>query len=223
MTRALMITGTDTGVGKTLVGCALASAARANGVRVGVMKPAETGCERADGELLPADALALISAAASDLPMELVCPYRYSSPLSPARAAEADGLAAPDPDHIERCFQQIAAQHDLVIVEGAGGIAVPITWGFDYADLALKLGLEVILVVGNRLGCLNATVLTVRYARARGLNLRGFILSDIEPDLSPAVATNEDSLKRLIDVPMLGRIRHNEPMNPVIIKAILEP
>ncbi|HVN90553.1 MAG TPA: dethiobiotin synthase [Candidatus Binataceae bacterium] len=218
-----MITGTDTGVGKTLVGCALASAAKASGMRVGVMKPAETGCERVSGELVAADAQAMVAAAGSDLPMDLVCPYRYPSPLAPARAAEADGVDAPDPDYVDRCFRQIAAQSDLVIVEGAGGISVPIRWGFDYADLALKLGLGVILVVGNRLGCLNATVLTAHYARSRGLNLRGYVLSDIEATISPAVTTNEDSLRRLIDVPMLGRMRHNEPMGPATVKAILEP
>ncbi len=220
--RALMITGTDTGVGKTLLGCALAFAAKARGMRVGVMKPAETGCAGADGELMPADARALIYAASSDLSLDLVCPYRYRSPLAPARAAEADRLAPPDPERIERCFREIAARSDFVIVEGAGGIAVPLTWSFNYADLALRLGLEVVLVVGNRLGCLNAAVLTVHYAKARGFDLRGAVLSDVEPEATPATETNADSLARLVDVPYLGRIRHKEPVSLAIIGSILE-
>ncbi len=223
MTRAVMITGTDTGVGKTLVGCALAFAAKARGMRVGVMKPAETGCAAVNGELVPADARALLCAASAQLPLELVCPYRYPSPLAPARAAEADRLAPPDPEHIERCFRQIAALSDFVIVEGAGGITVPLKWNFNYADLALGLGLEVVLVVGNRLGCLNATILTVHYAKAKGIDLRGLLLSDVEPEATPATETNADSLKRLLDVPYLGRIRHKEPVSLAIIDAILEP
>lgn len=221
--RALMITGTDTGVGKTLVGCALAFAAKARQMRVGVMKPAETGCASIGGELVPADARALICAASSDLPLSRACPYRYPSPLAPARAAEADRLDPPDPDRIERCFREIAAQSDLVIVEGAGGITVPLTWSFNYADLALGLGLEVVLVIGNRLGCLNATMLTVHYAKARGLNLRGYVLSDVEPDATAATETNADSLARLIDVPYLGRIRYKEPVSLAIIGPLLEP
>ncbi len=223
MTRAVLITGTDTGVGKTLVGCALAFAAKARGMRVGVMKPAETGCAAVDGALVPADAKALLCASSAQFPLELVCPYRYPSPLAPARAAEADRLAPPDPQQIERCFREISAQSDFVIVEGAGGITVPLDWNFNYADLARGLGLEVVLVVGNRLGCLNATVLTVHYAKARGLDLRGVVLSDVEPEATPATETNTDSLKRLLDVPYLGRIRHKEPVSLAIIESILEP
>ncbi len=222
MTRAMMITGTDTGVGKTLVGCALAFAAKARGMRVGVMKPAETECAKLRGELVPADAQALLYAASSELPLTLACPYRYPSPLAPARAAEADGLPAPEPEHIERCFREIAARSDFVIVEGAGGISVPITWGFNYADLALRLGLEVVLVVGNRLGCLNAAFLSVHYAKARGVKLRGCVLSDVEPEATPATETNADSLQRLVDVPYFGRIRHKEPVSLAIIGSLLE-
>lgn len=221
MTRALMITGTDTGVGKTLLGCALAAAAKARRMRVGVMKPAETGCAAAHGELAPADAQALVCAASTELSLALVCPYRYPSPLAPACAAEADGLPAPDPGRIERCFREIAEQSELVIVEGAGGISVPITWRFNYADLALRLGLEVVLVVGNRLGCLNATILSVHYAKARNLNLRGYVLNDIEPAVTAAAKTNAESLKRLVDVPCLGLIRHQRPVDAPIIDALL--
>lgn len=221
MGRRFLITGTDTGVGKTTVGCALGFAMRARGMRVGVMKPAETGCADIAGMLEPADARALALAAACEMPLDLICPYRYRSPLAPAAAAEVDRLPPPDLGHLARCFQEIAAQCDGVLVEGAGGIAVPIAWNADYADLAALLGLELIVVAGNRLGCLNAAMLTLSYAAHRGLNVAGYILCDIEPAESIAARTNEDSLRRLTAVRYLGRMRHREPLSRAIVEQLL--
>src|SRR5208337_2855164 len=159
MTSRLLITGTDTGVGKTMVGCALAFALKVRGLRVGVMKPAETGCQPDAGGLQPADAIALRASASAGHSLEVICPYRYPSPLAPAAAAEIDGLAPPDPEQIRRLLERIAMDSDVVLVEGAGGIAVPLRWNFNYADLAAALDLEVILVIANRLGCLNSALL----------------------------------------------------------------
>lgn len=206
--RALLVTGTDTGVGKTYVACALARAARAAGLRVGVMKPAETGCAEAGGALEPADALALHRAAGSDLALEFVCPYRYRSPLAPAAAAEVEGMPAAEPGAIEAAYREICARSDVVLVEGAGGIRVPLAWGFDFADLATALGLEVVLVVGNRLGCINAALLTLDFARSRGLRVLGYVLNDVEQTSDLAAATNEASLCRLTDVPCLMHVSH---------------
>lgn len=108
-----------------------------------------------------------------------------------------------------------------MIVEGSGGIATPIGWDFNCADLALRLDLDVVLVVGNRQGCLNPAVLSVHYARARGLTLLGCVLSDTEPVTESALEANPDSLSRLVDVPCLGRIRHKEPVSLAIIGALL--
>jgi len=207
--RALLVTGTDTGVGKTYVACALARAARAAGLRVGVMKPAETGCAEAGGVLEPADAQALRSAAGSELALELVCPYRYRSPLAPAAAAELDGMPAVEPGAIEAAYREIRACSDFVLVEGAGGIRVPLAWGFDFADLAAALELEVVLVVGNRLGCLNAALLTLDFARSRGLRVLGYVLNDVERTPDIATATNEASLRRLSALPCLDHLRSN--------------
>lgn len=221
MSRGFLITGTDTGVGKTLVGCSMAYAARVRGVRAGVMKPAETGCAGARGALEPADALALALAAGSLLPLELICPFRYRSPLAPAAAAEADKLPPPDLDVIIRAFREIAAQSDVVIVEGAGGLAVPITWEMDYARLARALDLDAVVVVGNRLGCLNAALLTLHYALGRGLRVTGYVLNDTVADPTPATLSNEASLSRLTDVPYLGRVRFKAPVSLGIIDAVL--
>ncbi len=152
-----LISGTDTGVGKTTVGCGLAIGFRELGLRVGVMKPAETGCESQAGELIAADAIALRAAAATSDSLELICPYRYAIPLAPAAAAEAESCGAPDMAQIRNCYERLAATNDVMLVEGAGGLAVPITWGENYADLALALDLDLILVVNNRLGCLNGS------------------------------------------------------------------
>jgi dethiobiotin synthetase len=222
MTCRILITGTDTGVGKTMVGCALAFALKVRGLRVGVMKPAETGCALGADGLQPADAIALRASASAAHPLEVICPYRYPSPLAPAAAADIDALAPPDPQEVRRLFERIAADSDVILVEGAGGIAVPLTWNFSYADLAAALDLEVILVIANRLGCLNSALLSIDYARRRHLRVNGYILNDTEPQISPAARSNAESLKRLTDVPALGAVRYKEPLPLAIVTQVLE-
>ena len=221
MKGRILITGTDTGVGKTMVGCALGFAMKVRGLRVGVMKPAETGCKEEAEELMPNDAITLRASASAIHPLEIICPYRYRSPLAPAAAARADGLPPPDPERIISLFQRIASDSDVVLVEGAGGIAVPLTWDFNYADLAAALGLELILVVANRLGCLNSTVLSIAYAARRNLPVAGYILNDAEPVNSAAARTNAESLKDLTRVPVLGTVRYKEPLALEIVQNVL--
>jgi dethiobiotin synthetase len=222
MASRFLITGTDTGVGKTMVGCALAFALKVRGLRVGVMKPAETGCAEGAEGLRPDDAIALRASASAVHPLDVICPYRYRSPLAPAAAAEIDGLPPADPEQVKRLFERIAADSDVVLVEGAGGIAVPLAWNFNYADLAAALGLEVILVVANRLGCLNAAVLSIDFATLRQLRVGGYILNDVEPVGSPAAGTNADSLRRLTDVPALGSVRYKQPLSLAIVSRMLD-
>jgi dethiobiotin synthetase len=222
MAIRFLITGTDTGVGKTMVGCALGFAMKVRGLRVGIMKPAETGCTPEAGGLRPADAIALKASASAPHPLDVICPYRYVSPLAPAAAAEVDGMPPPDPARIASLCEGIADESDVLMVEGAGGIAVPLTWNFNYADLAAALDLEIILVVANRLGCLNATMLSLEYAKSRHLRVRGYILNDTEPDTSPAARTNAASLKRLTEVPALGTVRYKEPLSLRIVSNVLD-
>ena len=222
MGRKFLITGTDTGVGKTKVGCGLAAAFRARGLKVGVMKPVETGClEIADGSLDPADARALARSASCPLPLDIIAPFRYRSPLAPAAAAEVDGFEPPNFAKIGDCFRMLCNASGVLIVEGAGGIAVPIRWERDFADLTRLLGLEIIVVVGNRLGCLNAAVLTFKYAESRGLEIAGYILNDVEPPETIAEQTNEASLTHLTGLPYLGRMGHREPLKAVTIDRLL--
>jgi dethiobiotin synthetase len=190
-------------------------------MRVGVMKPVETGCAEVGGELQALDASALALAAGSQLPMELICPYRYRSPLEPAAAADAENLPPPDLANIARCFREIAAQNDAVLVESAGGLATPLNSDADFADLAALLNLEVLVVIGNRPGCLNNAMRTLNHAERHGLTIAGYILCDIDPGSSPAMETNADSLIRFTNERYLGRMRHREPLARAIVEQLL--
>ena len=190
-------------------------------MRVGVMKPVETGCAEVGGELQALDASALALAAGSQLPMDLICPYRYRSSMAPVAAAAADNLPPPDLDNIARCFHEIAAQNNALLVESAGVLATPITSDADFADLASLLALEVIVVIGNRLGCVNSAVLTLNHADSHGLTIAGSILCDVDTPSSPAMETNADSLRRLTSARYLGRMRYREPLAKVVVEALL--
>ena len=227
MRHGILITGTEVGVGKTLIGCALAFAAHARGMRVGVMKPIETGCREVAGLLEPADARGLAYAAACDLPIDLICPYRYRSPLAPPAAAEADDVAPPDLLEIAEVYRKISARSDFVIVEGIGGIATPIAWGAahsrvkDSTDLARTLDVDIVMVAKNSAGCLNASMLTIYHAQSRGLGIVGLILNDVDATASPAGDTNLESLRKMTEVPILGRVRFKQPVTREIIDTLL--
>ena len=192
-TKRFLITGTGAGVGKTTVGCALGFAMRARGMRVGVMKPVDT--------LEAHDAQALALAVGSIMPMELICPYRYSSTPAPA-----DG---PDFAHIAGCLSEISTQNDVVLVESASMI--------DFADLAATLSLEVILIVGNRPGCINAATLTIQRCESGGLKLAGCILCDCDP----VTETDDASMRKLFAASYLGRMRQREPLARTIVEQLI--
>jgi dethiobiotin synthetase len=223
MSLNFLITGTDARVGKSTVGCAVGFALRARSMRVGVMKPCATGCEERAGILDPADARALALASGCDLPLELICPYRYRSVLLPPAAAELDPAAPPDVEYIVDCFRKIESSSDAVLVESGEGLAAPITWNFDYADLAAKLDLPLIVVIANQPGCLNAAMLTLSYARSKGLKIAGWLLNDVGPALAPAELGTAASLARMTDVPSLGTMRHKEPLAKSVIEKLLAP
>jgi dethiobiotin synthetase len=218
--RRFLITGTDSRVGKTTVGCALGFAFRSRGIRVGVMKPVETGCAEVGGELQALDANALALAVGWQMPAELICPYRYRSPLAPADAANAEHLPPPNLDKIARCFHEIATQHDAMLVESAGVLATRLNSDADFADLAALLGLEVILVIGNRLGCVDAAMLTLAHAESHRLTIAGYILCDIDPGSSPSMETSAASLRGLTSARYLGRMRYREPLARTIVESL---
>lgn len=199
----LFITGTDTGVGKTFVARGIVSALRARGRRVGVMKPVETGCGSSMTPR-PADALALRSAAGSTLSLDRICPYRLDAPLAPDVAARLQNVRI-DPEVILAAFRGIDAEHDLTVVEGAGGLLVPIVERYAMADLARDLDLPLLVVVDSKLGAINHALLTLEAAAARGLAVRGYVLNHAAA-ADEAAATNASVLERETDVPCLGTI-----------------
>ena len=201
--HGILITGTDTGVGKTLVGCGLAAALTAQGKTVGVLKPAETGCSRRDGALYPEDAMRLAAFARASLSLEQICPYRFAPPVAPSVAAEMAGVTI-EPRRIHETFAQIAAQHDFTIVEGAGGLLVPLVGRYSFVDLARDLHLPLLVVVGSKLGALNHTLLTLHCAHTRALPVTGYILNHPTPASDTAIQTNARILAQLTEVRSLG-------------------
>jgi dethiobiotin synthetase len=190
--RGLFVTGTDTGVGKTEVSCALVAGARAAGVDVVAMKPAQSGVT--PGE--PTDADLLHAASGGVEPLEALCPYSFAAPLAPAVAARLEGRAVSLEAIVLRA-RALAARHDAVLVEGAGGLLVPLTERETYADLAVALGLPVLVVARAGLGTVNHTALTVEALRARGLVLAGIVLNRTCDTDDPSVPYNAAEIARV--------------------------
>jgi dethiobiotin synthetase len=199
---ALFVTGTDTGVGKTFVACVLARAWRAGGRRVGVVKPVETGVEDE-----PEDARTLARAADDRSPLDDVCPYRLRAPLAPSVAAPLEGVVI-DVDRIAALIERRAREVDVLIVEGAGGLLVPIVGTVTYLDLAVRLRLPVLLVAANRLGTVNHCALTARVAASAGLLVHGFVLSQPTATTDVSAATNAETIARLTGLRCFGVLAH---------------
>jgi dethiobiotin synthetase len=199
---ALFVTGTDTGVGKTFVGCALAHAWRAAGRTVGVVKPVETGVE---GE--PADARALAHAAGDRSPLDDVCPYRFRASLAPAVAAALEDRTV-DVDRIAGLIERRAGTDDVLLVEGAGGLLVPITGTTTWLDLVVRVRLPMLLVAANRLGTVNHTALTARVAASAGVTIVGFVLSQPVAVTDVSAESNAETIAALTGLRCLGVLPH---------------
>lgn len=202
--RGFFVTGTDTGVGKTLVTCALLHAYAARGLRVVGMKPVAAGAPPASGRLVNEDAVALKAASTLAVPDELANPYCFEQPIAPHIAAALAGTTI-DLQRLKSAHDALARSADVVIVEGAGGFRVPLGAGFDTADLAAALGLPVILVVGMRLGCLNHALLTAEAVRASGLPLAGWVASHVDPGMLYA-DENVKALESRLEAPLIARL-----------------
>ncbi len=176
--RSLLITGTDTGVGKTFVACGLAEALVRRGLRVAPFKPAETGCafEAETNTLIPADAASLQAASKTSASLDLICPYRYKSPVAPLMAAELEDRSI-ETAVLMNCFETLSGTHDVVLVESAGGILVLLAPNFHFGDLAKMLSLPVLVVAGSKLGVINHTLLTLEYLKSAGLSVLGCVLN----------------------------------------------
>jgi len=196
----LFLTATDTAVGKTVVAAAIAAHLREQGLSVGVMKPAETGCCKRGGALHPSDADFLRRASATDDVLGAICPYRFSEPLAPAVAARRAKKEI-DTRLIRKIYRAISKGHNTTLVEGAGGLMVPLCGSYLYLDLAAELGLPLVIVARAGLGTINHTLLTVNAARARGLEIYGIILNQARKGkLGPAEKTNPGAIAELTGI-----------------------
>lgn len=200
-TPGVFVTGTDTGVGKTVVSTALVRGLRARGRDVGAMKPVETGVD----ERGPLDALALRAAAGDVDPLDLVCPQRFALPAAPTVAAAAEDRTV-DLIRIRDAFDLLAGRHELMVVEGAGGVLVPVSGVMDMVDLARALGLPVLVVARAALGTINHTLLTLRELERRGIECLGVVLSYAEGALSSADAANLEALREVLGPGLLGEV-----------------
>ena len=194
------VTGTDTGVGKTFVTSGLVRFSRSKGIDAVGMKPICTGDD--------SDVRQLLDACGSCEPEHLINPVWYRTPVAPYTASIIEDRLI-DLDGIREAFEFLARQHSSVLVEGVGGIAVPIFAHYDFRDLARDLRLSVIIVAGNRLGVLNHARLTVEAVRAAGLRCSLIALNSAHPDSDISQQTNLSILENLVDVPILA-VEHDQ-------------
>ncbi len=206
---ALLVTGTDTGVGKTVVGSALAAAWRARGLRVGAYKPVESGVEEA-----PADGTMLWRAAGKVQELREVCPTWLEAPLAPPVAAREEGVTL-DVATWEAHIAAMRPRFDLTLVEGAGGLLSPLWEGGDAAELARRCGLPVLVVAPDQLGVINQTRLVVHVLRSLDIEVAAVVLNRIAGgEVDPSCATNRDEVARWVDAPVVGPLPFGDADDP---------
>jgi dethiobiotin synthetase len=199
----LLITGTDTGIGKTLIAGAIAAHLRKQGVRVGVLKPAASGCVHRREGLVSEDAEFLAHCADTPHPLDLIAPQRFAEPLAPAIAAQRLGTTL-DWDAIQRSIDIISRDSDVLIVEGVGGIMVPMDAKHTMLDLAQWLKLPAVVVARPNLGTINHTLLTVNALRDASVKVAGVVVNRYPAEM-PGVAeeTNPRAIEKWGKVPVL--------------------
>jgi len=207
--KGIFITGTDTGVGKTVVASAIARLLHDHGVNVGVMKPVTCGCREENGLLVSEDAGLLARSAGLAGADSDMAPYLLRLPIAPSEAARREGVRI-DFQLIADSFENLASRHDFIIVEGAGGLMVPLAGGLLIADLINHLSLPLLVVALPYLGTINHTLLTCFAARQVGITVKGVVINNY-PE-TPGIA--EESAPRLIGslaaAPLLGILPHVE-------------
>jgi dethiobiotin synthetase len=204
--KGIFITGTDTDVGKTWVAAGLTAALRQRGVKAVYFKPVQSGCPEAEGRLVPTDAKFARTLAGLTEPLEVLSPIALRLPLAPGVAAAQAGVTV-DLELIADSLRNLAGRYDYFVVEGAGGLYVPLVGThFLVLDLIRWLGLPLAVVAHSGLGTINHTVLTVKAAQAAGIEVTGVILNRYPDNPGLAAATNPGVIEALTGVPILGRL-----------------
>jgi dethiobiotin synthetase len=220
--RGIFIAGTDTGVGKTLVAAALAAHLKDRGKHVGVMKPIETGVARARQN--HSDAARLRAVVESEDAIGAICPYPFPLPLSPLAAAQAESTTI-DPDAIRQVYRLLACDHALMIVEGIGGVHVPIGKKTGMMDLMKALRLPVVVVGRSGLGGINHALLTIEALRKRTLTVTALVLNATRPVRSQEARLQEKTtveiLKKLAGVPVIGPLPYRSEARKQFMKSVV--
>lgn len=204
--KGYFVTGTDTGIGKTRFSCQLITKLQKENLRTIPMKPVASGAHATPDGFRNQDALDLIAACGESIPYEWVNPYLFEPAIAPHIAAAEVGVHI-SLDQIRNAFAQLSVQADRVVVEGAGGLLVPLNDEETIADLARLLRLPLILVVGMRLGCLNQALLSLEHIERLGLPFTGWVANFLDPDFSRP-EQNLQSLTRRIPAPLLARMEY---------------
>jgi len=204
MEKGVFVTGSNTGVGKTVIAGAIAAAIKAHGLDVGVMKPVASGAKEIDGSLVSEDVVYLKKIIDSTDDDDLVSPIRLKPPIAPTIAAVKSGVPI-DIDKVWKAYEVLSNRHDFVVVEGIGGLMVPVDDTLFVADLVRKMDLPLVIVGSDYLGTINHTLLTVEYAKSRNIRIKGIIINMLKGD---------DGFVREIEkyssVPILGTIPFKE-------------
>ena len=207
MPRSIFVTGTDTGVGKTHVTAGLVRALRRRGVDAGAMKPVATGTVRGISE----DARTLWAAVDRSDPLDWINPVRLAPPLAPSVAARLSGRSI-DLARVWRAYRELSGRHEHVVVEGIGGLLVPILDRYPVARMVRRLGLPLLIVTRPSLGTINHTALTVLAARTHGLRILGLVINHHQDfPIGPAERTCRRTLETECKVPVLGEIPYRAP------------
>jgi dethiobiotin synthetase len=228
MVKGFFITGTDTGVGKTIITAALVKAAQFLGFNSVGMKPIETGCQKTvesrqhtaygNDFLIPADGMFLRNMSGTEESLDLITPVRFENPLAPMPASEIERIPV-DMGKITNAFATLAYKYTVLIIEGIGGILVPITKDYSVLDMAKDFGLPVIVVTRPGLGMINHTLLTVNSALKEGLPVAGIIINYHQPAGGTiAEQTNPEVLATVCPVPVLGIFPYLENIGSDAIK-----
>lgn len=205
MKQAFFITGTDTGIGKTFVACRLIRQYVAQGYRVVGMKPIAAGCEQIDGQWVNEDVKLLMQASNVDAPLHLVNPYCFEAPIAPHIAAQQEHIDI-QLEVILQAYQALTELADIVVVEGAGGLLVPLNAELTIADLAAALNIPIVFVVGMRLGCINHALLSLEVMQARHLSIEAWVANPIDPTMmcyAENLATLQQKFTGIPQLPLL--------------------
>jgi len=218
--NGLFISGTDTNVGKTYIACLIAAELKSRGVNVIPRKPVESGCSYSTDGLIPSDASALKKAAQYSASLQQVCPFRFAQPVSPERAARLSKQSITIQQVTEACIKNIEEDKDFLLVEGAGGFYSPLCDDGLNADLAQALGLPILLITEDKIGCINQVLLTVEAMRNRNLQLHALVLNQLEEEPETSMDNFED-LSRRLNIPIIRHACNSSKIDLQLLEALI--